>query len=282
MELSLQELERFDYEYKKLSFYTDTDFLKNIKPTHLCGFSIRSFYYWKNQERPIPLKVLLLVCKYKKLDKVEITSISLNAGNSIDAPCLDEQFSYFLGFLLGDGCLSISKDKGGKRSYAVRIAIKEKKCLYEMIDLSKLLFGTNVSHCSAKGCYELCVYSKVLVLFLHVVFQIPIGKKYARIQVPKKLKGYNQIKYFLKGLMDTDGNIYLHRKKTCFQLRQKSGRFLNEIYDLFHQVDIPVNKPYYDKANNSWVIWASKTATVDKFINEINALNFDGRVAQLG
>ena len=182
--------------------------------------------------------------------------------------------SYFLGLLLGDGCICISKERElKKQSYSIRIAVKGDKRINQVLKLMRNLFGINPSQHKGKGCYEICIYSKALLFFLNTYYEIPIGEKYSLIKVPSKIKDNSEsIMYFLKGMMDSDGNKYLHRGKLCFQLRQKSGNFLSEVYELFHKIGINVNRPYFDKANNSWVIWCSKKSVVDKFINDIDAL----------
>ena len=80
---------------------------------------------------------------------------------------------------------------------------------------------------------------------------------------------------FLKGVFESDGNIYLHKETRCVQLRQKSEKFLREIKELFNQVHIDFRNPYYDKANNSWVLWSSKKSLVDNFIKQITDFNLD-------
>ncbi|MBL7052096.1 MAG: LAGLIDADG family homing endonuclease [Nanoarchaeota archaeon] len=81
------------------------------------------------------------------------------------------------------------------------------------------------------------------------------------------------IPFFIKGLFDSDGNIYLHRKKTAIQFRQKSQKFIIGVKDLLLEVGIHIGGPYYDKANNSWLLWSSKKSSVDRFIKDINFLN---------
>jgi len=272
MELTLEELNNLKYDYKSLCVETESFILDKIKPSLVQGVSSRTTYYWKNGEKPIQVKYLIDLCKENKIINIPVKTISVNGGNKIDIPKQNNSFAYFLGILLGDGCLMISKDKGRKKSYALQISANKKRFANKIQNIAKNLFGISGSIYPGEGCYNLCIYSKALVLFLNSVYDIPIGVKYCTIKVPSKIKTKEEIIYFLKGMIDTDGNFYLHKNKTCFQLRQKSGDFLNGIYDLFHQIDIPVNRPYYDKANNSWVIWASKTSVVDKFINETSAL----------
>ena len=48
-------------------------------------------------------------------------------------------------------------------------------------------------------------------------------------------------------------------------------------------IEIDFNNPYYDKANDSWVLLSSKKIVVDSFINEIHNLKIScAPVAQPG
>ena len=86
----------------------------------------------------------------------------------------------------------------------------------------------------------------------------------------------------MKGVFDSDGNLYLHRGRRSIQLRQKSKDFLFELFNLFKEIGIEFNNPYYDKANNSWVLWSSKKELVDNFINKIIDFKVEASVAQPG
>ena len=108
-------------------------------------------------------------------------------------------------------------------------------------------------------------------MILHKKYQIPIGLKYGSIKVPDIINSSNKIKItsFLKGVFDSDGNIYLHRGRKCVQLRQKSYSFLKQLQSLFNILGIEFRDPYYDKANGYWVLWSSKKELVNNFINKI-------------
>ncbi len=259
-------------------FYNDKIFeevMSNLNPKEIMGISRRSVYYWKQKERPIPVSHLVSICKNNNIEKINLVSLSTNSGNKINLPESNNLSLYhFLGLLLGDGCLCISKERELKRqSYTVRIAVNSKNRINQISRLMESLFGIKPSCHKCKGCYEVCIYSKALLFFLNTYYEIPIGEKYPLMKVPLRIKNdFDSIRYFLRGLMDSDGNQYIYRGRLCFQLRQKSGEFLSEVYNLFHKIGMNINGPYFDKANNSWVIWCSKKNIVDKFINEIDAL----------
>ncbi len=106
------------------------------------------------------------------------------------------------------------------------------------------------------------------------MYSIPIGKKYKEIKVPDIIKlDKDYIKYFIKGVFDSDGNRYKHRGNECIQIRQKSYKFIKDLRFILNMVEIKFNEPYYDKANGSWLLWSSKMDLVNKFINDIININ---------
>ncbi len=246
--------------------------LKGISQKNFDRYSKTSYYFWIKKERPIPLKVIIKIMNFIKLDKINIESFSIYGGNKIIFP--DEQnifFCYLLGLILGDGCLVHNKKGDGRNTYLIKITFRELDEANKIEKVIRKLFEIKSSIYPGRGCYDLCIYSKPLVLILNKKYQMPIGKKYGSICVPRLIFNGNDKmkKAFLRGVFDSDGNIYLHRAKKSVQLRQKSDTFLKEMKKLFGQLDINFNDPYYDKANNSWVLWSSKKELVDTFINKI-------------
>ena len=238
-------------------------------------FSTRLFYYWRDCKKAIPLEVVIKIMKDKKLKKLKIDFFSMGGGNKIKFPEDKElNFSYLLGLILGDGCM-IHRDRGNNRNtYSIQICFVKKEKAEKIRLLIKDLFGINSSIYDARGCYVLATFSKPLVMILNKKYEIPIGLKYGSICIPKLvLNGNKSMKIcFLKGVFESDGNMYFHKNSKCVQLRQKSEEFLREIKDLFDQVGVNFRDPYYDKANNSWLLWSSKKSLVDNFIKQI--INF--------
>jgi len=274
MELTRDFLRCLKDSGKDICIYSD-EISKNLsfyKSNYFSNFSRTSYYFWIKKKRPIPLKIVLNVMNNRKLNKIFIKSFSMNGGNKVSFPKENNlNFSYLLGLILGDGCL-IHRDRGENRNtYLIDITFREKDKAEKIGRLIKDLFGINSSIYRGQGCYDLCVYSKPLVLILNKKYQIPIGLKYGSICVPKLiLNGDKKMQIsFLKGVFESDGNIYSYRKGKGVQLRQKSESFLREIKELFNLVKVDFRDPYYDKANNSWVLWSSKKDLIDNFIKKI-------------
>ena len=260
--------------------------LYNFSYSDFDNFSKRSFYFWRENKRPIPLNVLLKVMKKSKMSKIKIEYFSVYGGNKIRfADDKNIGFCYLLGLILGDGCLCVQKRGIRKNTYSVNIVFREEIEAKRVSNLVLKLFDSSSFIYPGRGCYSLCVYSKPIVLILNKKYQIPIGKKYGSICIPRLILEGNKYmkKSFLKGIFDSDGNLYSHRGKKAVQLRQKSENFLRELNKLFNFIGIEFRDPYYDKANNSWVLWSSKKELVDNFINQVSNFKvLDAPLAQPG
>jgi len=249
------------------------------------NFSKRSYYFWRKGLKPIPLSVLIEIMNERNIKEIKISSFSIKGGNKLVFNSEKEiSFSYFLGLLLGDGCLIHTKRDNNRNTCLVQISFRYKEDSEKIKSLCQKMFSISPSIYKGKGCFNLCIFSKPLVFILNKKYEIPLGKKYSSIKVPEIiLKGTKKNKIaFLKGVFDSDGNIYLHRGRKSVQLRQKSKKFLIELFELFKKVNINFNFPYYDKANNSWLLWSSKKELVDNFIKKITNFNIEASVAQPG
>ena len=280
MEFKLSEIKKLSFIGKDICFtVNDKNFeqiIKKLNPCQIKGISSRLVYYWKQNKRPIPSRYLKEICRHTEIKSINIVSFSVNSGKKIIIPDKENlQFYYLLGLILGDGCLSFNNKHLHGGSYTLQITMRYQKEAKKVKNLIKDLFNINSSIYKGKGCYNICTFSKTLVIFLNKLFSIPLGKKYKLIKVPTIInKDSNYIRYFLKGLFDSDGNIYKNKNKWCIQIRQKSKIFIIQIHSLFKKIGIEIRGPYYDKANNSWLLWSNKKETVDNFMRHINTIEF--------
>ncbi|PLW80185.1 hypothetical protein C0585_03465 [Candidatus Woesearchaeota archaeon] len=121
------------------------------------------------------------------------------------------KFSQFLGWHLGDGCISITKKYS---QYSLTGDITEELLFYKCVILPcfKIIFPRFISEIKFKK-YEsssvcgIYIFDKNFVNYLQDNFGLVNGKK-TDIKVPKFIQTYEQKKYFLRGLFDTDGSIY--------------------------------------------------------------------------
>lgn len=261
------------------------DYLYSYSYEDFPKFSSRIYYYWRTGKKAIPLEVITEIMDDKNLLSIDIDAFSVGGGNRVTPPNEKNSFFYyFLGLLLGDGCLVHNKRGPKKNTYLIQISFRYREEAEKIKEFVQELFNIIPSIYLGRGCYNLCIFSKPLVLILNKKYQIPIGLKYKSMKIPDIVMS-SKIKRkiaFLKGIFDSDGNIYLHRGRKCVQLRQKSNSFINEIKNLSNIIKIDFRGPYYDKANNSWVLWSSKKSLVDTFINKIGSFELEASVAQPG
>jgi len=272
MGFTLELLKSFKDSGKEICIYSDEliSLLKDMSPGDFRDFSSRSYYFWRSKKRPIPLSVVLKIMKSQRIKSIGIELFSINSGNKMKFPkAEDDKFCYLLGIILGDGCLKHSA-RGKRNTWSVQITSNS----FEKIELLKKmcygLFGVTASVYDYETYYNLHLFSKPLVMVLNGRYGIPVGLKYSSLKVPEiVLKKANWKKAFVKGVFESDGNIYDYRGRKSVQLRQKSKKFLDEIRQVCATLGISFNRPYYDKANNSWVLWTCKNEVVGNFINKI-------------
>jgi len=276
MEFTKEDLETFTDSGRSVCI-SSPDLLPLLKKYKACAFpefSNRLYYFWLSGRRPIPLLVVIRIMEENNLRKLDVIFFSVGSGNRVSFLKNDFYMSYFLGLLLGDECLVHRKRGECKNMYHLQISFAtEEDAKYGQL-LTNYLFNIKSSIYFGRNCYNLCVYSKPLVMILNRIYQIPIGKKYLKLIVPEKIKisSKKSIVYFLKGVFDSDGNIYSYRNGESVQLRQKSKNFLDELRLLFISIGLDFHEPYQDIANGSWVLWSSKKVLVDNFIKKIIAL----------
>lgn len=274
MQFSIRELESLEDGGKNLCVWSSS-FSKEIlsyPSTHFKKFSQRTYYYWLVNRRPIPIETINKIMKSKKIKNIEVDYFSVAGGNKIKTPNEESiALYYLLGVILGDGCLVHRRRGINKSTYSLQIACQYRSYASYIQYTIKNLFSINAPIYFSKGSHTVFVFSKPLVRVLHKRYQVPIGQKYEKLKAPLMTfrSSDNQIRAFLKGIFDADGNLYIHKRKEAVQIRQKSKGFIEDLYKLLNLVKIPFRPPYYDRANNSWVLWSSKQQTVKLFKSKI-------------
>jgi len=275
MEFTRKLLESLEDSGKGVCVYSNTisEFLKkDYKWNSFQNFSSRLYYYWKDGKKAIPIGIVIKILRDKKLNKIDLDYFSVSSGNKVKFPDeMNLKFCYLLGLILGDGCLIHRKRGDNRNTYLIHISFKDKGDAEKSKIVIKELFNLSSNIHLGRGCYVLMAHSKPVVMILNKKYQIPLGLKYKFICVPDLIKKGNKEmkKSFVKGVFDSDGNIYFHRNNKCIQLRQRSRNFLDEIRDLLVSIKLEFRNPYYDRANNSWLLWSSKKDLVVNFIKEI-------------
>jgi intein/homing endonuclease len=183
-------LEDMTLDYKKLSDISNDDYLAIRKGFRLFGdnVNIDNYSIIKNYDRYM---------------------------NDIKLPnTLDEDLSYMLGLLVGDGWLESEETKN--RFWSVGFCSNDKQIIDKYKKILFNSFGINEDRINIKfdgNLYRIEIYSIVLWNFfknLGMSSTTAIDKK-----VPYIIRGTNEhnIKAFLRGVFDTDGSCYVSQSK---------------------------------------------------------------------
>lgn len=201
--------------------------------------------------------------KFRKIKKVKIT--------------LNEFFCEFYGLLLGDGCISRYKDYEKKERYSIYISGNKKlDSLYlkEMKKRIKEKYGLYAYYYEYKD-RNVCVLSiknKGLCLDLNSQFEVPIGLKYDKLKINKKVLGrpWRIKKFFLRGLFDSDGSIYAKKNEgyryPIISIRSKNKKFLEEICILLRKQNYPA---YF----SDWNVSVRGIKNINRWFRDIGSSN---------
>lgn len=186
--------------------------------------------------------------------------------NKID----NEIKAYLLGFYVGDGSISIRKDR---KEYSVKFSQAEldKEIIYliqNKIGPSNILKRTNIKSIFnnktyiCQNSYSITYYSKQMVIDL-LSLGYGLHKTYRNLHLPSFLDNYLII-HFIRGYFDADGtcNMYKiirkdrpigNRIKPTFHITSKTYSLLKEIQTfLSNNYNINISL-YYDK-KNCWIL----------------------------
>ena len=147
------------------------------------------------------LTYLEKIAKYFGVDikNLDLKRIGYSSSKIITIPKIDEDFSYFFGALMGDGCIS------GKRK-SVMISNMDKNIINRFKKIATS-FGSNI-HRKHGSKYDYEFENKSLVVLLYLL-GYPQENKYKTLHVPDYF--FNNRKLLatlIKGLYDTDGSVY--------------------------------------------------------------------------
>ena len=165
-----------------------------------------------------------------------------------------------------------------------------------VIPMVNKIFNLNIKgKIYVKGTYGFVTTNKQFCIFNELGF--PYGKKSTIVQVPKKiLESKDKVLYgrFLRGLFDTDGNLYFKNRKTGVKYRIFKRthnyypliRFTTVSKALSGQIILLLNLLGFDKArlhsyqpedlreSMKYVIYMSGEKGLIKFFKEIGSKNF--------
>jgi hypothetical protein len=186
-------------------------------------------------------------------------------------------FLEFYGSLIGDGWLS-NYVTGGKRVWIIGLCghlVLDREYISYSISNFEKLFGR-------KGCIQerprtnviqVCFKHKLLLKYLNEKLEFPIGKKKnMKIHSSVYNRGYNKVKYVLRGIFDTDGSFYLDKSKLnpypCISIHMEEPILIKQIGDILLK-----NGFKFSYSNNGTQIKLSGIIQLKKWVNEIGSSN---------
>ncbi len=139
---------------------------------------------------------------------------------------LNEELAEYVGIMLGDGCIT-----SGQCNITLN-SVADREYVYFVSQLEKNLFGEEPKLYKRKDSKALVLYynSRFIIRYL-VSIGLKVGNKVIQqVDVPDWVKSYPLYRIAcVRGLMDTDGGVFLHRykvngkdyfyKKICFSNR---------------------------------------------------------------
>lgn len=186
---------------------------------------------------------------------------------------VSEKLAYFIGWILGDGCLRtpIKRKRGG---YYWSIEITCEKKWTEL--LSQIVYELFNYHARIKqdknknNCWRVNIDSIIVFRFLNRILELNYGKKSGHLPWLKEFTLRKEIfAHFLAGLIDSDGY-----KGNYFALIQKDKKFLEKIkMTAKNKLNINFRGPSVNrKIENEVVGWwlvIGKKIEMKEFINKV-------------
>lgn len=184
---------------------------------------------------------------------------------------ISKELSYLIGYFLGDG--SLSKTKNGLR---IRFFDSSKDVLEEINKVIKKLINKDYSiqkDKRSKNNYILTIYDRNLIEKIIELTGIKPGEKTFDIKIPNYIykSSIENIFSFLAGLIDSDGYVDKNKKRVSFST---ASQFMKE--DLVYllsllgfKFSIRKRKPRKNNWSIIWEIYITGVDEISKFYNTI-------------
>jgi hypothetical protein len=190
-------------------------------------------------------------------------------------PRYSKRLAEFIGVMLGDGSI------GNKQISITLNSIKDLEYSHYVARLCDQLFGKNPKIRKRKNANALEIYlSGINLIKILVEFGLVPGNKVKhQVDVPAWIKTRNEYKLMcLRGLMDTDGGIFIHRykvngrkyfyKKICFT--NYSSNLLNFVFNTLNELGF--TPKIKDKVVNKKV-WLYNSHEVERYLSLVKSSN---------
>ncbi|HUS49978.1 MAG TPA: LAGLIDADG family homing endonuclease [Candidatus Paceibacterota bacterium] len=202
----------------------------------------------------------------RKFRQIKIVKIRLN-----------KFFCEFYGLLLGDGCISTYNVGENKQKTTIIISGNKRldsKYLRYMKERIKKEFGINAYYYEYKNknVCTLSIRNKKFALDLNSRFNVPIGIKYNKLRISKRITSlpWHLKKHTIKGLFDSDGSIYARKdeeyKWPIISIRSKNPKFLEQICNILRKQNYPA---YFSR----WNVSIRGIKNIKKWFKDIGSSN---------
>ena len=164
---------------------------------------------------------------------------------------------YLAGVIAGDGHLEKNKPRIviGWTKKQFLLSIKRRTKIKGSIFLDK-----------SAGVWKFAINSKDLYNQMQEKFNIPVGKKSARIKPPKKYN-IDYIRYYIAGWFDTDGNVEDNNGSLRIRLRIKSRAIRDFVSKQLNNIGIETR--IHDRSDLRYTVEINKKSDVNKFLRLI-------------
>lgn len=123
---------------------------------------------------------------------------------------MNEELAELIGAFIGDGFYNIYS---GHNHFEITGNLKlDKEYLNYLSDICRRNFDVKSILTYREGALRLIIHSKEINGFLSDL-GLPNGKKAHKIKIPEKLLNSRYIKNIIRGIFDTDGFVYLDKRK---------------------------------------------------------------------
>jgi len=195
------------------------------------------FFNYLSGKYPLPEKLFIKLKKISgiNLENYEKINIEKFLEKKVRKPRISPAMAEIIGILNGDGHVN-------KINYPICVIgnLLEKDYFYYMRKLFENTLKLKFSLREEKDKLRLLAYSKNMVNILEEDYSIPIGKKLGKLRIhPSFFKSKTLLASYLRGVYDTDGTIYIRRKKEpVLEIASADPVFLKDLQKAFKKFDL--------------------------------------------
>ncbi|MFQ6020883.1 MAG: hypothetical protein ACE5J4_02580 [Candidatus Aenigmatarchaeota archaeon] len=129
---------------------------------------------------------------------------------------MNEELAELVGAFIGDGFYNVYNDSHNHMEFVGHKKF-DKQYLRYLATISEKYFRINPIFKFHSGALRLIIHSKVMNTFF-LNLNLPMGKKSDIIEIPQDLYNSKYITNVIRGIFDTDGFVYLDKRKIYKQL----------------------------------------------------------------